>query len=206
MATVNLDRIQSWIDQGRLNPSLPITVKELHSSGCINRPIDGVKILGDGGDSLKQPIHIVASRASASAINAVEALGGSVTTRYYTASSIRRILAGETHSFISEQWDLKSGSQGLLEAAAAAYRTAQPSKTAQVVDVDVLEVATGKYRLPDPTKRRDIEYYRDPAHRGYLSHLLKGSEGPSLFFRSSEERKSAAGVTKKKVLPENRLW
>lgn len=215
MATVNLDRIQSWIDQGRLNPSLPITVKELHTSGCINRPIDGVKILGDGGDSLKQPIHIVASRASASAINAIEALGGSVTTRYYTASSIRRILAGETHSFISEQWDLKSGSQGLLEAAAAAYRAAQGSETAQAsgegvqaqaVDVDVLEVATGKYRLPDPTKRRDIEYYRDPAHRGYLSHLLKGSEGPSLFFRSSEERKSAAGVTKKKVLPENRLW
>jgi large subunit ribosomal protein L15 len=211
MATVNLDRIQSWIDQGRLNPSLPITIKELHSSGCINRPIDGVKILGDGAESLKQPIHIVASRASASAINAIENIGGSVTTRYYTASSIRRILAGETHSFISEQWDLKSGAPGLLEAAAAAYRAASQgagaeTAVAEPVDVDVLEVATGKYRLPDPTKRRDIEYYRDPAHRGYLSHLLKGSEGPSLFFRSSEERKSAAGVTKKKVLPENRLW
>jgi large subunit ribosomal protein L15 len=106
---------------------------------------------------------------------------------------------------------LKSGAPGLLEAAAAAYRAASQgagaeTAVAEPVDVDVLEVATGKYRLPDPTKRRDIEYYRDPAHRGYLSHLLKGSEGPSLFFRSSEERKSAAGVTKKKVLPENRLW
>lgn len=63
-----------------------------------------------------------------------------------------------------------------------------------------------QYRLPDPTHRRDIEYYRDPAHRGYLAHLLKPMEGPSLFFRSPEERKSTAGVKKEKVLPENRLW
>ena len=149
MATVNLDRVQYWIDQGRLNPKHPITLKELYKSGCISRPIDGLKILGDGAESLKQPIHVVASRVSASAIAA-------------TASWMK-------------------------------WRT-------------VVNNRQLKFRLPDPTKRKDIEYYRDPAHRGYLSHLLKPLEGPSLFFRSSEERKSTAGVKKEKVLPENRLW
>ncbi|KLJ13035.1 large subunit ribosomal protein L15, partial [Blastomyces silverae] len=32
IAKVNLDRIQEWIDQGRLDPSRPITVRELAKS------------------------------------------------------------------------------------------------------------------------------------------------------------------------------
>jgi large subunit ribosomal protein L15 len=197
MAAVNLDRIQYWIDQGRLSPNAPITLKELYHSGCISKPIDGVKILGEGASALKQPIHVVVSRASASAIGAIEAAGGTVTTRYYTPSSIRRILEGETHTFLSGQWARESGSEEL-------YRMAQVGR--KKVWQTCLERNHKKFRLPDPTQRRDIEYYRDPAHRGYLAHLLKPREGPSLFFRSSEERKSAAGTKKEKVLPENRLW
>ena len=63
-------------------------------------------------------------------------------------------------------------------------------------------------RLPDPTSRKDIEYYRDPAHRGYLSHLVPEGHGPSLFYktpgttkvgqRKSTRSKAAAG--------ENRMW
>lgn len=200
MATVNLDRIQYWIDQGRINPKQPITLKELYKSGCISRPIDGLKILGDGAQDLKQPIHVVASRVSASAIAAIESAGGSVTTRYYTRPSIRRILDGETHSFLSAAWARASGSEQLYKL--AKVRPTEDS-TAWTAVVNSQQM---KYKLPDPTKRRDIEYYRDPAHRGYLSHLLKPLEGPSLFFRSSEERKSTAGVKKEKVLPENRLW
>ncbi|KAJ5130672.1 uncharacterized protein N7515_006711 [Penicillium bovifimosum] len=197
MAVVNLDRIQYWIDQGRIDPNRPITMKELYDSKCTSRPIDGLKILGDGSEALKQPIHVVASRASASAIAAIEAAGGSVTTRYYTPSSIRRILDGQTHSFLSAAWDRASGSENL-------HRLAKVQTTAKWSTV--IDMHAKKYRLPDPTKRRDIEYYRDPAHRGYLAHLLKPDEGPSLFFKSPEERKSAAGVKKEKVLPENRLW
>ena len=46
---MNLDRIQHWIDQGRLkcSPDAPITAKELLLSGCIHSVHDGVKILGD---------------------------------------------------------------------------------------------------------------------------------------------------------------
>ena len=45
MAPLNVDRIQSWIDQGRLDPSQPITIKELCSSRCLHGIKDGVKLL-----------------------------------------------------------------------------------------------------------------------------------------------------------------
>jgi ribosomal protein L15 len=46
MSPVNLDRIQSWIDQGRLDPSKPITMKELHKSRCLHGvKRHGVKLL-----------------------------------------------------------------------------------------------------------------------------------------------------------------
>jgi large subunit ribosomal protein L15 len=59
---VNLDRIQSWIDQGRLDPSKPITVKQLTSSRCLHGVKDGVKLLArvsypklNGNDSANIP-------------------------------------------------------------------------------------------------------------------------------------------------------
>ncbi|EAW22670.1 mitochondrial 54S ribosomal protein uL15m [Aspergillus fischeri NRRL 181] len=203
LAPANLDRIQEWIDQGRIDPTRPITIRELAKSRCIHQTKDGVKLLGrgvsaEGGNVLKQPIHIVVSRASASAIAAVEAAGGSVTTRFYTRSAIARIMNRETHPFISTAWSPESASDALLKAAGL--------EAQDLAESNIMREMGYKYRLPDPTKRRDIEYYRDPAHRGYLSHLLKPSEGPSLFFRSPAERKSSAGVKKEKVLPENRLW
>ncbi|KAJ5937900.1 54S ribosomal protein L10 [Penicillium verhagenii] len=205
MAPVNLSRIQEWIDQGRIDPARPITIRELTQSRCIHRHKDGVKVLGDGAAALKQPIHLVVSRASGSAIAAVEAAGGSVATRFYTRSSIKHIMANETHPFISLAWSAESGSKDLL-AAEFAKLSVEGGASVDIEEKSVMEAKGLRYRLPDPTRRRDIEYYRDPAHRGYLSHLLKPSEGPSLFFRSPEERKSAAGTKKEKVLPANRLW
>lgn len=46
MSPINLDRIQSWIDQGRLNPDEPITMKELAKSRCLHGvKRHGVKLL-----------------------------------------------------------------------------------------------------------------------------------------------------------------
>lgn len=45
MSPINLDRIQSWIDQGRLDVSKPITIKELNESRCLHGIKDGVKLL-----------------------------------------------------------------------------------------------------------------------------------------------------------------
>jgi large subunit ribosomal protein L15 len=64
-----------------------------------------------------------------------------------------------------------------------------------------------QYRLPDPTNRKDIEYYRDPAHRGYLSHLVGENEGPSLFFLPPEAKAAMkARKSSSKKPGENRVW
>ena len=48
-APINLDRLQHWIDQGRItsSPEQPITARELVLSKCIHNVHDGIKILGD---------------------------------------------------------------------------------------------------------------------------------------------------------------
>ncbi|RDW76604.1 mitochondrial 54S ribosomal protein uL15m [Aspergillus mulundensis] len=240
LAPANLDRIQEWIDQGRIDPTKPITVRELAKSRCIHNPKDGVKLLARGVNAptpsdittpssttteaqtqsdaeeaasaaaaaavLKQPIHLVVSRASAAAIAAVEATGGTVTTRFYTKASIARIMKRETHPFVSANWSPESGNPALHAAADLEFSTRTASGNPFTEEAKIMAAKGYKYRLPDPTNRKDIEYYRDPAHRGYLSHLLKPLEGPSLFFRSPVERKAASGPKKEKVLPENRLW
>ena len=63
-----------------------------------------------------------------------------------------------------------------------------------------------RYRLPDPTSRRDIEYYRDPAHRGYLSHQLAPGESPSLYFKVPGEKKVKSQKSEEKSAAEELLW
>ena len=35
-----------------------------------------------------------------------------------------------------------------------------------------------RYALPDATSRKDLEYYRDVAHRGYLAYQVEAGKGP----------------------------
>lgn len=194
MSTVNLDRIQSWIDQGRLDPTQPITVKELAKSRCLHGVKDGVKLLARGKEQLKTPINVLVSRASAEAISAVEALGGKVTTRYYTKESIKRVIRGESESsftpldYTPVSTEESTGESPILAATAA---SATPFS----------------YRLPDPTSRKDIEYYRDSAKRGYLSHLVEEGRGPSLFFKNPgtlvRKKAKKGGVASG---ADNKLW
>jgi large subunit ribosomal protein L15 len=117
------------------------------------------------------------SRASTAAIEAVEAAGGTVTTRYYTKPAIIRIRKGLTHPYTS-----------LLS---------------QTTDDAHKEF---KYRLPDPASRKDIEYYRDPAHRGYLSYQVKEGDSPSLFFKTPGTGAVVKKTTTKKAAGENKVW
>lgn len=187
LAPINLNRIQYWINAGRLDPKKPITLKELNSSRCIHGVKDGVKLLARGKEELSSPIHIIVSRASAEAINAVEKAGGSVTTRYYTPFAIRKIRKGEMDPINS----LKS----------------QIELPKEMVDVETEK--QWKFKLPDPTKRKDLEYYRDEAHRGYLSHLVEEGQSPSLYFKTPGTVKRRVKATSEgKVVKgqENRLW
>jgi large subunit ribosomal protein L15 len=192
MSPINLNRIQSWIDQGRLDPTKPITVKELAESRCLHGVKDGVKLLARGKEELKTPINILVSRASTTAIEAIEAAGGKVTTRYYTKQSVRRLLKGESESSFTPLALTPSTAQEGSPILAATASSASPFT----------------YRLPDPTSRKDLEYYRDPAHRGYLSHLVEKGHGPSLFFKTPGVgvRKKTKKVRTVEAAKENRLW
>ncbi|CAD6444282.1 1ad992a4-f775-4c31-9284-34b1d0fa5c36 [Sclerotinia trifoliorum] len=192
MSPINLNRIQDWIDQGRLDPTRTITLKELADSRCLHGMKDGVKLLARGKEELKTPINILVSRASAAAIEAVEAIGGTVTTRFYTKPAIKRLLAGESVS-----------SSVPLSAIDAQLVSDSPILTAASA------ASPFSYRLPDPTSRKDIEYYRDSAHRGYLSHQVEEGQGPSLFFRAprtgSFHKKSKKTGTAA-AARDNRIW
>ncbi|KAI0480885.1 ribosomal protein L18e/L15P [Xylariaceae sp. FL0804] len=191
MSEVNLDKLQEWIDAGRIDPSQQITPKELVQSNLIGTIRDGIKLLARGGDALRQPVDIVVSRASASAIAAVEGAGGTILTRYYTKQAIRRLVEGRS-----------------------VHTTAPLPVGAEHVE-PVLEQTRQRgflYRLPDPTSRWDFEYYRDPAHRGYLSHTLKPGESPSLFFKvppakiTKDMKKQKAKKTDGKKADSRVLW
>ena len=186
MSEVNLDKLQDWINQGRLDPTKQITPKELFESRLVGSVKDGIKILARGKNCLQQPIDIVASRASAGAIESIEAAGGKVLTRYYTKLSLKRLLSGES------------------------VHTDKPLPVGKQYVEEVVEKARKKgfrYRLPDPTSREDIEYYRDPAHRGYLSHQLKEGESPSLYFKVPGEKKiKSTGTTDGRKIKEQAMW
>jgi large subunit ribosomal protein L15 len=188
MSPINLDRIQSWIDQGRLDPTQPITLKELVKSRCLHGIKDGVTLLARGKEQLKTPINILVSRASAEAIKAIESIGGQVVTRYYTKPSIRRLLRGESES----------------SSLPLAYTPVAPGDS-PILAATAASASPFSYRLPDPTSRKEIEYYRDPAHRGYLSHLVEEGRGPSLFYKipGTEVRKAKkAGASS----ADNKIW
>jgi large subunit ribosomal protein L15 len=90
---VNLERIQEWVDDERLDPSKPITAKELYESRCIHSYGDGIKLLSRGNSELYDvPLHIVVSKASRAAIANVERVGGSILCKYYTANTLRALV------------------------------------------------------------------------------------------------------------------
>lgn len=165
-------------------------------------------------------INIVVSRASAEAIARIESLGGTVTTRFYSPTSIKRVLRGDSHPTVSLQ-----SSTDLLSLASASNPTLLPSpilsslQSATASDAAKKEAMATlmnqlgsryKYRLPDATARKDIEYYRDPAHRGYLSYMVKQGESPSLFFKppgeAKDRRKQSARRDAAKASADNRLF
>lgn len=73
---VNLGRLQSAIEDKKIDPSKTIDVAALRSAGLIKTPKDGVRLLAKGDLSTKITIEVAG--ASKAAIAAVEKAGGSV--------------------------------------------------------------------------------------------------------------------------------
>ncbi len=158
---------------------------------------------------------MLVSRASAAAIAAVEGAGGSVVTRYYTAASIQRILRGQTPADVFVPGALFPRANAASTAAAAAEESDEhhhQQQDSQQQQEQRRQQPLFKYRLPDPSSRKDMEYYRDPAHRGYLAYTVPEGESPSLFFKTPKQparrsaRRGGGKGAGKMAVADNRLW
>ncbi|GAA5827935.1 hypothetical protein JCM5353_007748 [Sporobolomyces roseus] len=130
LVPLNLERLQHWIDKGLIDPTQPITMRELYETRCVHGVHDGVKLLGDGAQYLTTPnLNITASKASQTAIQAIESLNGTFTARYENRLTLRALI--RPLSFLSKSLPI-------------------PGKA-------------------NPITRRDLLYYSNPKHRGYLA-------------------------------------
>ncbi|KAJ2716406.1 YmL10 [Coemansia spiralis] len=91
LQTLNLERIQHWINTGRLDATKPITLKEIYDANVV-RFKHGVALLGKGAEYLTTPITIEVTKASQSAIDRIEQLGGRVVCVYHNRLALRALL------------------------------------------------------------------------------------------------------------------
>ena len=100
MLGVNVGTLQDYIDMGRL-PQVAegkvLTMKDLVMAGIATSSSikHGMKLLGNGKERLTSPIQIEISRASEGAIQAIETVGGEVTTVHYNRLALRALLKPE---------------------------------------------------------------------------------------------------------------
>ena len=76
-AVVNLGRLQSAVDAGKLDVSKPVDAAALVGAGVISKARDGVRILAKGELTTKK-VEIHAAGASKAAFEAVEKVGGKI--------------------------------------------------------------------------------------------------------------------------------
>ncbi|MCZ8080663.1 MAG: 50S ribosomal protein L15 [Fuscovulum sp.] len=78
-AVVNLGLIEKFIGLGKLDIKAEITEDVLVAAGLTKTKRDGIRILGKG--ELTSKVKLVVTGASASAIEAIEKAGGSITVK-----------------------------------------------------------------------------------------------------------------------------
>ena len=84
-AVVNLGLIEKFIGLGKLDIKGEITEDALVAAGLTSNKRDGIRILGKG--EIKSKVKLVVTGASASAIEAVEKAGGSITVKASAAAA-----------------------------------------------------------------------------------------------------------------------
>ena len=73
---LNLGRLQTAIDAGKIDPKQPITEEALVAAGLIKTRRDGIRILAKG--EITASVTLQVSGASKAAVEAVEKAGGSI--------------------------------------------------------------------------------------------------------------------------------
>lgn len=74
---LNIGALQQAIEEGKLKPGQAVDLATLIAAGIVRRPLDGLRILGDG--EITTALQITANHATAKARAGIEAAGGSVT-------------------------------------------------------------------------------------------------------------------------------
>jgi large subunit ribosomal protein L15 len=85
---LNLGRLQKAIDEKKIDASQKITGETLRKANIVHKNRDGVRLLGTG--ELKVKIDIEVAGASASAREAVEKAGGTLTTTFKKANYMNK--------------------------------------------------------------------------------------------------------------------
>ena len=85
---VNIGRIQSAIDNGKLDAEKIVTEQTLIEGGVIKSMRDGVRILGKG--ELRAKIEVVVSGASKGAVDAIERVGGKITISAHPSRALEK--------------------------------------------------------------------------------------------------------------------
>jgi large subunit ribosomal protein L15 len=76
--TLRLDRVQAYIDSGKLDHKGVIDAAALVAAGVIRRPLDGVRLVAGLTEFKAQKVTFKVHHASKGAIAAIEAAGGKV--------------------------------------------------------------------------------------------------------------------------------
>ena len=87
-AVVNLGLIEKFIATGKLDASAPITEDAIVAAGVTSHKRDGIRVLAKG--EITSKITLIVTGASAPAIAAVEAAGGSVTVATPKPAVVRK--------------------------------------------------------------------------------------------------------------------
>jgi large subunit ribosomal protein L15 len=85
---LNLGRLQKAIDDKKVDASQKITGETLRKANIVHKNRDGVRLLGSG--ELKSKIDIEVAGASASAREAIEKAGGTLTTTFKKANYMNK--------------------------------------------------------------------------------------------------------------------
>ena len=85
---LNLGRLQKAIDEKKVDASQKITGETLRKANIVHKNRDGVRLLGTG--DLKSKINIEVAGASASAREAIEKAGGTLTTTFKKANYMNK--------------------------------------------------------------------------------------------------------------------
>ena len=75
---VRLDRIQAYIDSGKLDHKGVIDAAALVKAGVIRRPLDGVRLVLGAAEFKAKKVTFNVVHASAGVVAAIEALGGKI--------------------------------------------------------------------------------------------------------------------------------